>query len=120
MALCLAESLIECQNFNPYDQMERYIRWYREGYLSSTGSCFDIGNSIQSALMRFEKSGQPHSGSTDSHTAGNGSIMRLAPVAMFYARDAQAAIEKASDSSRKIHNAPASVDAWRLFSGLLV
>src|SRR4051794_41872444 len=43
MALCLAESLIARQGFTPIDQLERYTRWYREGHLSSTGDCFDIG-----------------------------------------------------------------------------
>lgn len=43
MALCLAESLIECGGFDPVDQLRRYLKWYREGYLSSKGYCFDIG-----------------------------------------------------------------------------
>lgn len=46
MALCLAESLIACDGFGARDQMDRYLRWYREGYLSSTGRCFDIGNTL--------------------------------------------------------------------------
>ena len=32
MALCLAESLVECKAFNPTDQIQRYLRWYHEGY----------------------------------------------------------------------------------------
>ena len=32
MALCLAESLLECQGFDPVDQMERYVRWWREAF----------------------------------------------------------------------------------------
>ena len=40
MALCLATSLIETGSFDPGDQMERYVRWYRDGYLSATGSMF--------------------------------------------------------------------------------
>ena len=39
MALCLATSLLECGGFDAADQMQRYVRWWREGYLSSTGSC---------------------------------------------------------------------------------
>lgn len=50
MALCLAESLIHCHGFNPEDQMNRYISWYRQGHLSSTGKCFAIGNTTRSAL----------------------------------------------------------------------
>jgi ADP-ribosylglycohydrolase len=119
MALCLAESLIKCQGFDPYDQMDRYLKWYREGYLSSTGSCFDIGNTIHAALMRFEASGEPYSGSTDPYAAGNGSIMRLAPVPMFYVRDAHMAIEKSSQSSRTTHATRAAVDACRYLGGLL-
>ena len=84
MALCLAESLIECNGFNPQDQMERYRRWYREGYLSSTDTCFDIGNTVRTAIQVFEKTGEAYSGSTDPYSAGNGSIMRLAPVPLFY------------------------------------
>jgi len=119
MALCLAESLIICQGFDPYDQMNRYLKWYREGYLSSTGHCFDIGNTIRGALLRFEASGDPYSGSTDPYTAGNGSIMRLAPVPMFYVRDAHMAIEKSSLSSRTTHGARTAVDACRYFGGIL-
>jgi len=51
MALCLAESLIERQGFDPIDQLERYVRWYRQGHLSSTGRCFDIGNATREALL---------------------------------------------------------------------
>lgn len=59
MALCLAESLIQCQGFNLSDQMDRYIRWFRTGYLSSTGRCSDIGNTIQAVLIKYERSVDP-------------------------------------------------------------
>src|SRR4051794_19459334 len=42
LALCLAESLIKRRGFDPVDQLERYVRWFREGHLSSTGECFGI------------------------------------------------------------------------------
>src|SRR6476661_6896701 len=79
MALCLAESLIERRGFDPLDQLARYTRWYREGHLSSTGDCFDIGGATATALNRFARTGEPYCGSTDPRSAGNGSIMRLAP-----------------------------------------
>jgi ADP-ribosyl-[dinitrogen reductase] hydrolase len=55
MALRLAESLIERGGFDARDQMERYVRWYREGHLSSTGRCFDIGNATRAALERLHE-----------------------------------------------------------------
>jgi ADP-ribosyl-[dinitrogen reductase] hydrolase len=120
MALCLAESLIERGGFDPVDQMERYVRWYRQGHLSSTGACFDIGLTTLSALQRFERERQPYCGSTDANTAGNGSLMRLAPVPLFYAGQPTEAIARAGESSRLTHAAPAAVDACRYFGGLLV
>ena len=50
MALCLAESLIEKEKFDPSDQMQRYLKWSREGYLSSNGKCFDIGMTVRNVL----------------------------------------------------------------------
>ena len=92
MALCLAESLIECDGFDARDQAQRYVRWYREGHWSSTGMCFDIGNCTRKALERFEETGDAFSGGTDEHDAGNGSIMRLAPVPLFYHPDVDSAV----------------------------
>jgi ADP-ribosylglycohydrolase len=120
MALCLAESLVERQGFDPRDQMERYLRWYREGYLSSTGVCFDIGVTVRGALERFESTADPWSGSTDPDTAGNGSLMRLAPVPLCFAADPVEAIARSGDSSRTTHGARAAVDACRYFAALLV
>src|SRR5271154_5340142 len=76
MALCLAESLIESFGFAPTDQLERYVRWRRDGHLSSRGRCFDMGIGGGWALNRFERGGEPYCGSTDPYSAGNGSIMR--------------------------------------------
>ena len=120
MALCLATSLVECGGFDAADQMQRYVRWWREGYLSSTGSCFDIGNTVSAALSRFIRHGDPYAGSTDPHSAGNGSLMRLAPMPMYFAGDAAEAIAMAADSSRTTHQAQEAVDACRYFAGLLI
>ena len=120
MALCLATSLTEQEGFDAADQMQRYVRWWREGYLSSTGHCFDIGITVQGALSRFERDGDPCAGSTDPNTAGNGSLMRLAPVPMAFSGNPAEAISMAAESSRTTHGARAAVDACRYFGGLLV
>lgn len=120
MALCLADSLIECQGFDVRDQMERYVRWYRQGYMSSTGRCFDIGNTTRTALIRFEDTGDAYAGSTNPNAAGNGSIMRLAPVPMVYSKQPRHGMECAAWSSRTTHGAEAAVDACRYFAGLIM
>ncbi|MDP2948902.1 MAG: ADP-ribosylglycohydrolase family protein [Chloroflexota bacterium] len=120
MALCLAESLVERRGFDPVDQLDRYHRWYRQGHLSSTGRCFDIGSTVRTALLRFEKTRDPYCGSTDPMSAGNGSTMRLAPVPLFYALRPREAIEKSGESSRTTHGAAAAVDACRYLGALIV
>jgi ADP-ribosyl-[dinitrogen reductase] hydrolase len=120
MALCLAESLIEKREFDPNDQMGRYCRWWKEGYLSSTETCFDIGITVKTALASYLRSGEPFAGSTDPFTAGNGSLMRLAPVVLAFRRNFESAIHNAGESSRTTHAAPTTVDACRYFAGLLL
>lgn len=127
LALCLAESLADpvpgrprgMRGFDPADQLRRYVRWFREGHLSSTGQCFDIGTTTRTALRRFEGTGEPFSGSTDPGASGNGSIMRLAPVALFFHPDAEQAIRFAGESSRTTHGARECVDACRLLAAVL-
>jgi ADP-ribosyl-[dinitrogen reductase] hydrolase len=120
MALCLAESLVSTGGFDPVDQLERYCRWYREGHLACTGRCFDIGNTVRGALVRFELTREPYCGPLGTDTAGNGSLMRLAPVPLAYARRPREAIEYSGESSRTTHQAPQAVDACRYFGGLIV
>jgi ADP-ribosyl-[dinitrogen reductase] hydrolase len=120
MALCLADSLIEKRGFDPIDQLERYTRWAKHAYLSSNGRVFDIGNTVQDALAKFGRTHEPSCGSSDPMSAGNGSLMRLAPVPLFYVRKPLEAIELSGESSRTTHGAASAVDACRYFGGLIV
>ncbi len=70
MALCLATSLAETGVFNPKDQMDRYCRWRNDGYLSSNGRCFDIGNTVAAALNHYQETHDRFAGSTDPRSAG--------------------------------------------------
>ncbi len=119
MALCLAESLVETRGFDALDQMRRYVRWWKEGHLSSTGTCFDVGMTVHLALTKFLESGDPYSGTDDPRVAGNGSIMRIAPVALYYHPHEDAVIERAAESSMTTHGAAECVDACRLLGSML-
>ncbi|MDL5037988.1 ADP-ribosylglycohydrolase family protein [Comamonas resistens] len=116
MALCLAESLITKRACDPQDQMARYANWYQWGYWSSTGHCFDIGMATRAAIQEFLRSGNALAGSADPRSAGNGSLMRLAPVALMYGHDEAQLQAMAALSSRTTHAAPECLDACRLFA----
>ncbi len=119
MALCLAHSLLECKGFDAHDQMDRYVRWKNSGYMSSTGVCFDIGSTIYAALSSYENEGNPFSGSTAPNTAGNGSIMRLAPIPMWFCDDPDHLPYYAAESSRTTHGALEAIEAAKLFAILV-
>ncbi|CAF2387630.1 unnamed protein product [Rotaria sp. Silwood2] len=150
MALCLAASLISKGGFDSYDQLLRYKWWYRKGYMSSTGTCFDIGASTRQAIEEFEK--RQHQSAQilktklykniteDSldrmigeyisqvnfkadcgakNAAGNGALMRLAPVPLFYYRTKSDAIQNAANSVILTHGDKKAIDACRFYSALI-
>jgi len=120
MALCLATSLVHCRGSDLVDQMGRYVNWWQWGYLSSTGECFDIGMTVRAALNRFLTTKDPVAGDTDPRSAGNGSLMRLAPVAMWFAPDLAAVRANARASSSTTHRAPEALDCCELYADLLM
>ena len=119
MALCLGASLLERNGFDPGDQMARYLRWVQQGYFSSTGTFVDVGLTVAAALAHYERTGDAFSGSTENDTAGNGCIMRLAPVPLFYHPDRELVWRYAAESSRTTHGAAECLDACRLFGDML-
>ena len=120
MALCLADSLLAKGKFDATDSMDRYVRWRRVGENSSNGTCFDIGITISGALSRYEQSGDPWCGLTDPNTSGNGSLMRLAPIPIFFHRDIEQAKSMAIAQSRTTHASDESIEACEYYCMLIV
>ena len=119
MALALATSLDAHPDLDELDLLRRFTAWWRTGAYSSTGACFDIGMTVRQALSRFEKTGDRVCGSTDPMSAGNGSLMRLAPVAIHHHADRARLRDVAARQSRTTHAAPEAVDACVLYAELL-
>ena len=119
MALALADSLAATGTLDCRDLMDRFTRWWRNGEYSCTGTCFDIGNATRAALARYSWTGDPLAGSADPRTAGNGSLMRLAPVAVRFWNERARLTDTAAEQSRTTHGAEEAVDACRAFAELL-
>jgi len=119
MALCLASSLVEMNGFDAKDQIEKYIDWYQNGYLSSNGVCFDIGNTVRAALNSYARTKNPYSGSTDTQSSGNGCIMRLSPVPLFYHNDSEMAIKMSAESSKTTHGSDICLSACMYMGGII-
>lgn len=122
MALCLADSLLAQGRYDSFDVMERYERWRCEGYRSSTGRCFDIGNQVNHALDAFRDQPRVPRGAPRTTSAGNGSIMRLAPVVIagFPSRDPREVVATAGLSARETHYSVEAEAGTEVFAALLV
>ncbi len=84
MALALADSLAT-KGWDLTDQLNRYVAWWRDGKYSVIGDCFDIGGTTQLALATFLRDRDPlNCGLSGERSSGNGSIMRLAPVPIYF------------------------------------
>lgn len=118
MALCLAESVVDCRGHDATDQMRRYVRWMEDGYLASNGTCFDIGITTRNQLLRFKHSGQPHAEDVDEESAANGSLMRLAPVSIRWSHEPDEVVAMAAASSRPTHPASRPTDACKLLAAM--
>ncbi|CAF2065061.1 unnamed protein product [Rotaria magnacalcarata] len=149
MALCLAASLIVKGCSDCYDQFERYKRWFKDGYMSSTGTCFDIGKSTRQAIIEFDRRqkrimrelnieedtlrdaqsnervknkylevhGTVEHGASDS--AGNGALMRLAPIPAFFFRTYTGVKNCIENATRLTHGDERAIDACKFYAGLI-
>lgn len=119
MALALADSLVRCDGLDPGHLMARFIALWRYGQYSCTGTCFDIGMLTAQALDRFEASGEVFAGALHERSAGNGSLMRLAPAVLAALDDPEELDRLARDQGRTTHGAPQAIDACALFAAML-
>nr|WP_245930622.1 ADP-ribosylglycohydrolase family protein [Methylobacterium radiodurans] len=113
------QSLAARGGLAPDDLMRRFTAWYRDGAYSPRGRCFDIGEATRAALERFARTGDPVAGSTAPDSAGNGSIMRLAPVALLAYPDAEAAARLGREQSRTTHAAGECLESCDLLARIL-
>jgi len=119
MALCLAESLVELDRAVTSDQVERYLRWQREGHLSSTGQCIGISADTARALAHSQWSRKPMAGSHDPARAGKEPLARVGAAVALFLADPEEAIDAAVDAARVTHQAPLTLDVVRYFAALI-
>ncbi len=81
LTFCLAESL--CNGYDIYDIGEKSVQWSNQGFWTPYGVVFDIGITTQKALDNLSREPNlPHlAGLADTYSNGNGSLMRIVPLA---------------------------------------
>lgn len=119
MALCLTDSLIHCRGFDAKDQLDRYLRWAETGYRSCRPYSVGLGKTTIQSLGAYKKTGSVVSSQTAPRTAGNGCLMRLAPIPIFYNSSLEECITRAVQSANTTHGAEESLAATALMAYML-
>jgi ADP-ribosyl-[dinitrogen reductase] hydrolase len=117
LTLCLVESLYKV-GYNPPDIARRFVRWYRDGYMTPLGKSFDIGATTTIAMKRLIYGVAPFkAGPTNAESNGNGSLMRILPATIFFAHETDdIMILKICEVSKITHGHPRSLLACCLYS----
>jgi len=120
MTLCLANSLIEKEGIDPIDQIEKYIKWLETGYCSSTGEAVGAGITIVRALSKYKTGGDPYIAISFPHSDGNGTLMKIAPIPLYFRKSPKEAMKYAVLSSKITHGSKLCSDACAYYTGLII
>lgn len=122
MALCLADSLIECGGYSSFDVMDKYIMWLYEGYRSYFPMGVGLGLQTGHMIRRYQNE-DPVIEKTEKRSifAGNGTIMRLAPViiAAHKTTTIKDTIKLAQISARETHYSTEAEAGTEVFAAML-
>jgi len=126
LALALADSLLppvgaadpRAVRFDPDDQGGRIVAWWRRSAYTPDGDRpFDVGGTTLAAIRALE-AGSPavDAGPADERSCGNGSLMRILPLALAERDlDDATAVEHAHLASRVTHGHPRCQVACALY-----
>lgn len=118
MMLCLADSIMSARTVSVGDLLSRFVAWWRTGYNSSQGTAVGLGGNIRKAILSFDPNdpGRLLGGTDPSRDAGNGSLMRLAPVPVYWSADLGAALSMARLQTATTHNVEECLDGSALMA----
>jgi len=129
MSLCVADSLLVNQGFDPLDLRLRFVNWWQFGYNNAfaddeerPGGSVGLGGNIGSSFSEFMRNRTEYTEAGDRQTSGNGSLMRLAPVPLWFAKDGdiEEAMETAYKHSKTTHQGDEAAECCRLLTYIII
>ena len=94
LTLCLADSL--CDGYDTEDIGKKFVYWKERNFWTPHGEMFGIGLSTSAAINKISSGAPAHTaGGTDMGSNGNGSLMRILPIAFI--------LSKETDMDKKFH-----------------
>lgn len=115
-ALCLLASLTERGRFSLMDFASKLQSWLNDGYMAVDGQVFDVGIQTEDALQNLNDGAQPHeSGGKSEMDNGNGSLMRVLPLALWHTESDENLVRDAHQQSKPTHGHPRSLVACAFY-----
>ncbi len=120
MALCMAWSIIEKKQIDLEDHLIKYIQWRDKAWFSSNKDLADIGTTVSSSLSNYQENNDKVIRDFNPFSAGNGCLMKLAPVPVLFHKHPELAIRYSAYSCINTHNATSAIDCCRYLAALIV
>jgi ADP-ribosylglycohydrolase len=115
-ALCLLASLLDLGRFDAADFARRLLRWFDEGYMAVDGVVFDVGIQTKAALGALKAGVAPlEAGPREERSNGNGSLMRVLPLALWHQGPDADLVRDAYAQSQVTHGHPRSMVCCALY-----
>ena len=103
-ALILLASLLYCGKLDLDDLGRRLVNWYDYGYKAVDAYVFDVGVQTTNAINRLQRGVPAHeAGLRDEHANGNGSLMRVLPLALWHKGTIEELVADAQEQSVITH-----------------
>lgn len=120
MALASMDSIINKKGIDPEDIMKNFLKWEFEGEYTPFGEAFDEGNTCSNAIWDFRDTGDYRTcGQTGEYANGNGALMRILPVCLYYIqRSKQCPPDQQGDDRREMDADKAAIQGIHITSGL--
>lgn len=100
--------------------MNKYLKWFRKGYMSSRDHCFDIGTTTRNAILRYEKDNQKcYTSYERKGKNGNAPLIRLAPIPIYFHKDKEKLVEYSGLSAKTTHKNDICADCAVYYSQLI-
>lgn len=84
MMIATIDSINSKQDIDLNDIALKFAAWKNHATYTAIGEVFDIGNTCSKAINNYEETHDPYTcGLTDNNSNGNGSLMRILPLAYY-------------------------------------
>jgi ADP-ribosyl-[dinitrogen reductase] hydrolase len=103
-ALILLNTLLECGAFDAAHFAQGLVDWYDRGFMAVGNKVFDVGIQTAAAILELKNGVEPLlAGGAHEYSNGNGSLMRVLPLALWHQGSDLDLVTDAFDQSAVTH-----------------